>query len=174
MPLNAMRRCEPLISHLIRSLKPSRIIMEVAKGDRASYFRNFKGYRVEKFGRPKIEKIARKELFERNNDFWAQLLIVLWNEQHRDLYGSFRDRVATIDEDVEKVLAIEDETAEEWVTELLEEHALEDLLLCVHLNEVRFSDGFVRSRLEAPLDIERSADLPMPTGEVDDEESESE
>lgn len=160
MPINAMRRAEPLLGNLIRSLKPSRVIAEVARGDRAGYFRNFKGYRMEKFGRPKIEKITRKELFERENEFWAQLLIVLWNEIHKPLYGAMRDRVATLNEDVEKVERIEDDVAGTWIDELVQDWTLEDVLLCVHLNDVRFTDAFIRERLEKPLGIERSADLP--------------
>jgi hypothetical protein len=174
MPLNAMRRCEPLLAHMFKSLKPIRIIGEVGKGDRPSYYRNFKGYRIEKFGRPKLVQIARKEMFERENEFWAQLLIVLWNEAHKNLYIGFRDRVATINEDVEKVDAIEDDIAGTWIDEMLEDDTLEDLLLCVHLNEVRFSDAFVRTRLEAPLEIERSQDLPMPTGAPEESNPEEE
>ena len=155
MPLNAMKRVEPLFDSLVRSLKPARIMQETARGDRPSYFRNFKGYRAEKFSRPKMAKIARKEVFERKTEFWAQLLIVLWNESHRDVYIGFRDRVQTLDEDVEKVTRIEDDVADKWIDEMLEEHTLEDLLICVHLNEVRFTDAFIRRRLEKPLDIER-------------------
>jgi len=155
MPLNAMRKSEPLLERIIHDKQPSRINAEVAKGDRASYFRNFKGYRMERFSRPKIEKIARKELYERKNEFWAQLLIVLWNAKHRPLYNAVRDRVATINEDVELVEKIEDDLAATWLTELLEDHVLEDVLICTYLNEVRFTDTFVREKLEAPLGIER-------------------
>ncbi|MEC8023265.1 MAG: hypothetical protein VX223_04985 [Myxococcota bacterium] len=157
MPLNAMKRVEPLFDRLVRSLKPGRIMQETARGDRASYFRNFKGYRAEKFSRPKMAKIARKEVFVRQTEFWAQLLIVLWNEAHRDIYIGFRDRVQTLDEDVEKVTRIEEEIADKWISEMLEQFALEDLLICVHLNEVRFTDAFIRRRLESPLNIERDA-----------------
>lgn len=170
MPLTALRRCEPLLERIVVSLKPARIITEVGKGDRAAYFRNFKGYRVEKFSRHKILGIARKELYTRENEFWAQLLIVLWNESHRDVYNAFRDRVATINEDVEEVLRIPDETADEWLDELLDEHAVEDLLICIYMNEVRFSDAFLRRRLEAPMKIERPADdLFGPDGESEEE-----
>lgn len=167
MPLNAMRRVESQIPRMLRDLKPSRIIAEVAKGDRPGYYRNFKGYRVEKFGRPKIDKLARKEMFERGNEFWAQLFIVLWNEAHRELYVAFRDRVATIDEDVENVERIEDDVAETWIDEMLQDHVLEDILICVHLNEVRFTDAFIRRKLEKPLDIERDPEDLAHNGEAE-------
>lgn len=155
MPMNAMRRSEPLLERLIRQLKPTRIIAETGRGDRASYYRNFKGHRVDKFGRPRLVKIARKELYVRENEFWAQLLIILWNEAMKPLYAAMRDKVATLDEDVEKVAKVDDEVAHKWIDELLEDHALEDILTCVYLNEVRFTDKFIRERLEAPLDISR-------------------
>lgn len=168
MPLNAMRRSRPLLERLIRALKPTRIIQETARGDRSSYFRNFKGHRVEKFGRPKMIKIAAKELYERENEFWAQLLIVLWNETNKPLYVAIRDKVQTLDKDVEKVERIEPDAADEWLAELLKSHAIEDILLATYLNEVRFTDAWIREKLEAPLKIERDpedkmgADGPMP------------
>ncbi len=157
MPLNAMRRVDPLLDRIMKPLKPSKIIQEIAKSDRPSFYRNFKGYRIEKFGRPQLVAIARKEMQERQNELWAQLLIVLWNETQKDLYIAFRDRVATLSDDVEKVLRISDELGAKWIDELVEKWALEDILICVHMNEVRFSDAFIRSRLEAPLGITRDA-----------------
>ena len=155
MPLNAMRKAEPLLEHMIHSLNPRRFITECAKADRPSFFRNFKGYRVERFGRNQLVKLARKELYERENEFWAQLIIVLWNNEHRELYNAVRERVQTIDEDVEKVERIEDELAQTWLEELLADYVLEDVLLCTYLNEVRFSPEFVKDRMELPLGIDR-------------------
>ena len=37
---------------------------------------------------------------------------------------------------------------------------LEDLLICVHINDVRFSDAFIREHMEKPIGIERAADSP--------------
>ena len=180
MPLNAMRRSRPLLERLVRALKPTRIIQETAKGDRSSYFRNFKGHRIEKFGRPKMVKIAAKELYERENEFWAQLLIVLWNETNKPIYIAIRDKVMTLNEDVEKVERIEPAAADEWLAELLKDHAIEDILLATYLNEVRFDDAWIREKLEAPLNIERDpedkmgADSPMPVPEGDGAEAAAE
>ncbi len=164
MPLNALKRCEPLLDHLFKVIKPPMFIQQVAKGDRAGFFRNFKGFKMDRFGRPQLAKIAAKELYQKSNEFWAQLLIVLWNNEHRDLYNALKEKVETINPDVEKVTLIEDAIAETWMAELLEKNALEDILICVYLNEVRFSEDFVKSRMEAPLEIERTVPLfsPLP------------
>jgi hypothetical protein len=174
MPLTALRRADPLLERALRPLKPAKFIVELAKVDRPAYFRNFKGYRIERFGRPAILKISRKELFERENETWAQMLIILWNDANRDIYNAFKDRVQTINEEVEKVEKIEDDIAEQWVEDLLNDFVLEDILLCIYFNGVRFTDAFIRRRLEAPLEIERpaddkmGADEPMPTDEDED------
>ncbi len=57
---------------------------------------------------------------------------------------------------MEEIETIDDESANKFVDALLEEHILEDVLLVTHLNDVRFSDTFIRERLEGPLDIERA------------------
>jgi hypothetical protein len=155
MPLNALQNVAPLLGHLIKSLRPREFIGQVARVDRPSYFRNFKGYRIEKFGRPQIEEIARKELFTKENEAWAQLLIIMWNEANRKMYEAMHKQVQTINEDVEEVEAIPDDDANKFVDALLEDFVLEDIAIVTHLNDVRFSDAFIRERLEAPLGIDR-------------------
>jgi hypothetical protein len=155
MPLNALKNVEPLLEHIIKSLRPVEFIGQVARVDRPGYFRNFKGYRIENFGRPKIEAIARKELFTKENEAWAQLLIIMWNEANRKVYEAMHKQVQTLNEDVEDVEAIADEDANKFVDALLEDFVLEDIVIVTHLNDVRFSDAFIRERLEAPLDIDR-------------------
>ena len=157
MSLNALRNVEPLLGHLIKSVRPVEFIGQVARVDRAGYFRNFKGYRVEKFGRPKIQEIARKELFTKENEAWAQLLIIMWNDANRKVYEAMHKQVQTINENVEEVEAIADDAANKFVDALLEDFVLEDIVIVTHLNDVRFSDAFIRERLEAPLDIDRPA-----------------
>ena len=96
MPLNALQNVEPLLTHLIKSIRPTEFISQVARVDRAGYFRNFKGYRIEKFGRPQIETIARKELFKKSNESWAQLFIILWNNANRGVYEAMHKQVQTL------------------------------------------------------------------------------
>ena len=157
MPLNAMRKSEALLNHVFQTIRPAELIGHIAKVDRAGYFRNFKGYRMDKFGRPKLEAISRKEMYERGNEIWAEVLVLLWNNNNRAVYNAMHEQVSSLNENVEEIEAIDDESANKFVDALLENHILEDVLLVTHLNDVRFSDGFIRERLEAPLDIVRPA-----------------
>ena len=157
MPINAMKKTETLLSHVLQSIRPGELIAHIAKVDRAGYFRNFKGYRIEKFGRPQLETISRKEMFERNNEIWAEVMVLLWNNNNRPVYNAMHEQVSTVNENVEEIESIDDETAHKFVDALLEDHILEDVLLVTHLNDVRFSDSFIRERLEGPLEIDRPA-----------------
>ena len=162
MPLNALKKAEPLLGQLLKNIPPRTLIAHVAKADKPAYFRHFKGYRMDRFGRPTVERIVRKEVYERESELWAQLLIILWNQTNKDVYGDMRKHVQELNEDVEKVEKIEDDVAMKWIDEMVETHLLEDLLLCTYLNEVRFSDAFIRSRMETPLGIQRP-ETPAPT-----------
>ena len=155
MPLNALKKAEPLLGQLLKNIPPRTLISHVAKADKPAYFRHFKGYKMSRFGRPTVERIVRKEVYERESELWAQLLIILWNQTNREVYADMRKHVQTLNEDVEKVETIDDAVAAAWIDEMVETYLLEDLLLCTYLNEVRFTDAFVRSRMEAPLGITR-------------------
>ena len=140
----ALKKLGPLFQAAGRSLKPARVIQDTQRADRATFFRNFKGQRLEKFTRRKIGEIFEKEVFGRNNVFMAHLLMVLWNETNRDLYLGMRKRVETINEDVESIEVIEDSDGEKFVAELKEEgFSLEDIYICVRMNEVRFTEDFI-------------------------------
>ena len=140
----ALKKLGPLFIKAASSLKPSRVIQETQRADRATFFRNFKGQRLEKFTRRKIATIFEKEVTVRENLFMAHLLMVLWNETHRDLYLSMRKKVETINEDVEAIEVIEDTNAKAFVEELQGEgHSLEDVYICVRMNEVRFTEEFI-------------------------------
>ena len=146
----ALQKLGPHFSTAAMSIKPSRVIQETQRADRATFFRNFKGQRLEKFTRRKIATIFEKEILQKKNLFMAHLLMVLWNESNRELYLSIRKRVETINEDVEAIEVIEDQHAEKFVAELREEgHSLEDIYVCVRVNEVRFTEEFIQKTFSA-------------------------
>jgi hypothetical protein len=149
MPIDAIRSVSAHLDILIRSVHPQRLIHEMNVGDKAFYFRHFKGFRPEKVGRGRIRKIAEQEILnkEPGHELFANLIIVHWNEQNGTLYQDMVSHIKTINEDVEAIEAIEDDKATQIIDDLIARHAKEDVYLCVRLNEVRFSDAIIESRL---------------------------
>jgi hypothetical protein len=149
--IEALRKLGPMFDRAVRALKPARLIAETQRIDRAAFFRNFKGQRLEKFTRPKLAEVLRKEIFDRGNAIMAHLLMVLWNDAMRDLYVAMRKLVETINSDVEAIERIEDDKAQEFVDKLLaKSFALEDIYVCVRINEVRFSEEFITAHVLPP------------------------
>lgn len=167
-PIEALEKVGELFGKVVHDVQPRRLIAEVQRGDRACFFRHFKGQRLEKFSRKKMTEILHKEVFGRENIFMAQLLMILWNEAHRDLYISMRNLVQTINEDVEAVERIEDDKGREFLKELMAKgFTRKDLYVCVRLNDVRFSEELIQTIMtpgseeaeEAPAS-ETTADVP--------------
>ena len=144
----ALEKLGALFERGAMSLRPGQVIAETQKGDRAAFFRNFKGQRLEKFTRKKVQGILHKEIFDRKNLFMAHLYMVMWNEQNRNLYGAMRAHVETISEDVETIESIEDDKAQAFVADMIENgHEKEDIYICVRINDVRFTESFIQANL---------------------------
>ena len=147
-PIEALAKLGGLFDRVAADVQPRKLIAEIQRGDRPAYFRHFKGQRLEKFSRRKMTEILRKEIFERDNIFMSQLLMILWNESHRDMYIAMRDHVQTINEDVEAIERIEDDKALEFINDLQEKgFEKDDIYICVRLNDVRFSEEIIQEHL---------------------------
>jgi len=148
MPIAALRSVSDHIDEIVRHVKAKRLAAEVARADKAFYFRHFKGFRPEKIGRSLIRKIIDKEIFtDPGHELFANLLIIHWNEGHAKLYEEMVTHVRTINDDVEAIERIEDGKGHAIIDDLLTRHPLVDILLCVRLNGVRFDEGLIQSRL---------------------------
>ena len=184
MIVTAIRSVGDYLPDLMRTINVARLVNEISLGDKAFYFRYFKGYRPEKIGRGRIRRIVEKEVLGdgEGHELLANLLIVHWNEAHRQLYQQMVNHVQTINEDVEAIERIEDDKAHLIIDDMLKTHRAVDLLLCVRLNEVRFSDEVVTSRLvrgeaapapgAAPAPQDEDAPIEAEPGEAQDEGSE--
>ena len=84
------------------SLKPSRVIQETQRADRATFF-GISRAAPREIHPSKNRYNFEKEVLQRKNLFMAHLLMVLWNESHRDLYLAIRKRVETINGDMERL-----------------------------------------------------------------------
>ncbi len=149
MPIAALRSVEAQFDRIIRHVMPKRLAAELKVGDKGFYFKYFKGYRPETIGRGRVKQIAMREVFQDpGHELFANLLIIHWNEQHAPLYREMVTHVKTINEDVEAIESIDDDKAHSIIDDLVQRHEVPDVLLCVRLNGVRFSEPLIVSRLE--------------------------
>lgn len=148
MPIEALRQCRDQFDDILRVVNPKRIAADMARADKAFHFRNFKGYRANAIGRGRLRKVAARELFAGDgHELFANVLIIHWNNAKATLYREMVAHVKTINEDVEAIEEIPDDRAHAIIDDLLQRHPPVDVLLCVRLNGVRFSDSVVDSRL---------------------------
>lgn len=149
--LEVLRKIEPIFSRLFKSFDPKEFILSLSAFERGIYNKYFRGYRTDRFNRPKLAEISHKEIFEGGNRLLAQFLTILWNREHRHLYNDMLDQVKLINEDVEAIEAIADEDAARVLAAVVEkEHDKLDVLICVRLNDVRFSEDFITANLPLP------------------------
>ena len=143
MPLNSMRGIEPHLQLFVRDIPMEHIVRGTKMLDQPVYFRYFKGYRIQKLGRKKIVELVEREIYEKDNEKLAELMIALWNRANGALYHEMLHHVKKINEDVEAIEVIEDEDAEKISEMMLEEYDKERLFICVVINQVRFTPEFV-------------------------------
>lgn len=132
----------------VRPLDLGLTIEHVRRLAPAVFARHFKGYRPQMLGRKRVTESLRFEVFERSNESVGDILVLLWNQRMRDLYGAMVERVRTINENVEEIERIPDEQANAFLDDLLVQFDRDDVLICVRLNEVRFSPEVIARRLE--------------------------
>ncbi len=159
--------------HLVRTLDTALLIEHVRRLDPMAFARHFKGYRPQMLGRKRIVEALRFEVFQKRNETVAEILILLWNQVHRDLYQAMLALVRTIREDVENIERIEDAKANDFVDELLLKFDKQDIHACVRLNEVRFSPELIQARFggnPAPTQPDTEGGVaPAPAGEAEAE-----
>ena len=149
MPIQALRSVSSRFEDILRHVNPKRLVNEIAKADKAFFFRYFKGYRPDQIGRGRLKQIAQKEVFAHpGHELFANLIIIHWNEAHAQMYRDIVMHVRTINEDVEAIERIPPERANPIIDDMLGKYKKSDFLLCVRLNGVRFDDEIIASRLE--------------------------
>ncbi|HOU53983.1 MAG TPA: hypothetical protein PLQ97_08645 [Myxococcota bacterium] len=151
--MNAVEAFGPLeqdFDRIIRGLDLGLIIEHIRRLDRMAFARHFQGYRPQTLGRRRVTESLRFELYERHNDTVAEVLVLLWNQFHRDLYQAMLALVRTIHPKVEEIERIPDDKANDFIDELLLSFDRRDIHACVRLNDVRFSPEVIQARLAGP------------------------
>ncbi|MBL6974291.1 MAG: hypothetical protein ISR64_01045 [Deltaproteobacteria bacterium] len=140
-------RLEGVFERLVKSLDRSILLDYCRRLEPMVYARYFKGYRPQTLGRKKVTEALHAQIFEKQNESLADILVLLWNQAHRDVYHAMLEQVKTISEDVETIEKIEDDKAIAFIDNIETRFDREDILICVCLNEVRFSPKIIETRL---------------------------
>lgn len=133
-------------ARLCRRVPLRTFMAELEKLDRGVFFRHFKGYRPSKIDAGHLEKVLRKEMFEKRNGLLAQLVIYNWDEAEYRLYGDLQKEVKKINEDVEAIEHIDDAQGDEIVAALLAVYDLRDIHIAFVINGVRVSPAYLASK----------------------------
>lgn len=168
--VDALSKLESRFDRLVRPLDTYMLIEHVRRLDAMAFARHFKGYRPQSLGRKKVTRALAFELFTRKNEVIGDIITLLYNQTQREIYDAMHELVSTIDEDVESITEIPDERANAFIDVLLEDFDREDILICVRINDVRFNEPVIATRLESdetPAEPEKSPDLDIPEKTVE-------
>lgn len=154
---------------LLKDIPIDHIVKGVQVLSRSLYIRYFKGYRIQVHGKKRVRQLIEREILEKENDELAQLLMTLWNRANGPLYHGMYNQVRQINEDVDEIEKIEDESAEKIIDELAEDFDSARIFACVLFNEVKFSKEIIEKKLGKPVPID-----PWPPEVVPEESEEGE
>ncbi len=144
--IEALGKLSPrLFGRLCRGIPMRTFLAELARLDRAVYFRHFKGYRSMKITAKHLEEVFRKE-FARGNGLLAQLVIYNWDEMQYQLYGDLQKHVKAINEDVEAIEHITEEEANPIFDDLESHYDRRDVAVAAIINGVRVGDAYLQGR----------------------------
>ena len=145
--IDAFKQLKDHFEEIVDSISINTIIETVRRLSPSTYMKYFKGYRPQSLGRSRVTQALKKEIFENENAAVADLVNLLWNQSNRNIYKAMHDHVRKINENVEEIERIEDDTANEIIDDLLTKFSRKEILFCVRLNEVKFSEEVIQKRL---------------------------
>lgn len=145
--INALRLLPPrLFARVCRRIPLRAFLPELEKLDRPVFFRYFKGLRPQKIDGPYLEKVFRKEIFEKNDGLLAQLVIFNYDEAEHRLYADLQTEVKKINEDVEAIETISDEQGNAICDALQATFDERDIYIAFAINGVRVAADFYAKR----------------------------
>jgi hypothetical protein len=163
--LSAMRLLSEHFDRLVRSIDVPVLLEMLRRVEPLVYARYFKGFRAQTIGKKRVVEAMKREVLEKQNEPVSELLALLWNQKNRELYKEMLSLVRTIDENVEQIKAIEDDKAKEFISTLEARFSREDILICVRLNEVKFSEEAISTMLEGKAVKEEESQATEDEGE---------
>jgi len=156
---------------VLKDVHIEHIVKGVQVLSRPLYIRYFKGYRLQVAGKRRVKEMVENEIRGKDNEELAQLLTTLWNRTNGRLYHAMYNKVRTINEEVDKILRIEDDAAGVFLDELLVDYDADRLYLCILLNEVKFSREVIKEKLGKDVPFEEWPPAPPPEEEEEGAQS---
>ena len=170
MGIGVFEHLKELFPSILRSIPIGLLIDTVRRLDAPTYFRHFKGFRPQSLGRNRVTTALIKEVYDRKNAAVADLINLLWNQSNRDLYKAMHNLVREVNEKVEEIESIDDQKANEIIDTLLKDFSRENIYLCVRMNEVKFNEKVVQTRLIDENDDWKPAEEPKEAVDASTEE----
>lgn len=145
--IGAFEHLKALFPAILKTIPIGLLIDTVRRLDAPTYFRHFKGFRPQSLGRNRVTTALSNEVYDRKNAAVADLINLLWNQSNRELYKAMHSLVREVNEKVEEIERIEDQQANEIIDTLLKNFSRQDIYLCVRMNEVKFDETIIQTRL---------------------------
>ncbi|GEM_PF-2393764 len=142
------------VDRIVKEIPMWHIVRGVQILNKGIFVRYFQGQRLEVKGKARIKDMIENEIFKKESEPVAQLIMTLWTRMNGDLYQDMYDMVRTINEEVDKIELIDDEKASVFLDELRKGYDRDKILWCIIFNEVKFSKAVVELKLERPIPFE--------------------
>lgn len=169
--VHLLRPVEDLLPRMLSAVPRSKLVEQLRLGDSRAYARFFRGFRPQKIPRAKVHAFIREEIFERENDILAHIIVVLWNTSREEVYEACKEDLQIVNPDVTKIDWVDQQTSRTVIGRLIERFGLEDTTIVIAINEARFDRGVLEELLperdwsHAPTEPEEEAP-PQPGDEA--------
>lgn len=133
--------------HMVAAVPRGQMVEYLRHGSRRTYARYFKGFRPDRIPLARLVGYLSEEVFDNNNGVLAHLIIVLWNEQRRDLYEATKKGLQTINPNVELIERVPPELSRSLLGELIGTFGKQDVAILCQINDARFDRAVIRELL---------------------------
>ncbi len=136
--VNLLGLVKPQFPGMVECIPRGQLVEYLRHGSHRTYARYFKGFRPERIPKSRLLGFLSEEVFTNNNGVLAHLIIVLWNEQKRELYEATKKRLQVLNPNVEEIEKVPPALSREILTALCQEFPRDDVAVLTLVNDARF------------------------------------